>query len=152
MTPTATGIAALRLRVPGAFGAAPGRVALRWLAAAGGLTLCWWFDITPARLAHGVSGLLVIVRQMVPPRPGDQWGDVLRGMGESVAMAFLGTFVTAVVAVPLGFLGARNVVVNGLAHFSVRRVFDGVRGMDQLIWALACVRSGWGRWPGCWRS
>ena len=145
MTPTANEIAALRLREPRAFGAAPGWVALRWLAAAAVLawvlTLCWWFDITPARLAHGVSGLLVILRQMVPPRPGDQWPDILRGMGESVAMAFLGTFVAAVAAVPLGFLGARNVVVNGLAHFSIRRVFDGVRGMDQLIWALAFVRA-----------
>jgi len=47
----------------------------------------------------------------------------------------------AVVAAPLGFLSARNVVVNALAHFSVRRVLDGFRGMDQLIWALAFVRA-----------
>jgi phosphonate transport system permease protein len=58
-----------------------------------------------------------------------------------VAMAFLGTFVAAVIAFPLGFLGARNVVVNLLAHFSLRRVFDGFRGVDQLIWALAFVRA-----------
>jgi phosphonate transport system permease protein len=56
-------------------------------------------------------------------------------------MAFLGTFVAAVIALPLGFLGARNVVVNALAHFSIRRVFDGFRGVDQLIWALAFVRA-----------
>ena len=42
---------------------------------------------------------------------------------------------------PLGFLGARNVLVNALAHFSIRRVFDGFRGVDQLIWALAFVRA-----------
>jgi phosphonate transport system permease protein len=46
-----------------------------------------------------------------------------------------------VIAVPLGFLGARNVLVNALAHFSIRRVFDAFRGMDQLIWALAFVRA-----------
>jgi phosphonate transport system permease protein len=46
-----------------------------------------------------------------------------------------------VIAVPLGFLGARNVVINALAHFSIRRVFDTLRGMDQLIWALAFVRA-----------
>jgi phosphonate transport system permease protein len=45
------------------------------------------------------------------------------------------------IAVPLGFLGARNVLVNALAHFSIRRVFDGFRGVDQLIWALAFVRA-----------
>ena len=45
------------------------------------------------------------------------------------------------IALPLGFLGARNVLVNALAHFSIRRVFDGFRGVDQLIWALAFVRA-----------
>ena len=56
-------------------------------------------------------------------------------------MAFLGTLAAAVLAVPLGFLGARNVVANAVMHFSLRRVFDGLRGMDQLIWALAFVRA-----------
>jgi phosphonate transport system permease protein len=78
---------------------------------------------------------------MFPPSPGAQWQDILRGLAESVAMAFLGTFVATLIAVPLGFLGARNVVVNTLAHFSIRRVFDGFRGVDQLIWALAFVRA-----------
>lgn len=109
---------------------------LAWLAA-----LFWWFDITPARLSRGLGGLLVILRQMVPPTPGAQGGDILQGLAESVAMAFLGTIVAAVLALPLGFLGARNVLVNALAHFSVRRVFDGFRGVDQLLWALAFVRA-----------
>ena len=78
---------------------------------------------------------------MIPPSPGEQWRDILRGMGESVAMAFLGSTIAVVVAIPLGFLGARNVVINTLAHFSIRRVFDGFRGMDSLIWALAFVRA-----------
>ena len=138
-------IAALRARNPRAFGPGPAGVALRWVAAAAVLAwlaaLCWWFDITPQRIAKGAAGLGTILRQMVPPSPGDQWQDILRGLGESVAMAFMGTFTAAVVAVPLGFLGARNVVLNALAHFSVRRVFDGLRGMDQLIWALAFVRA-----------
>ena len=100
-----------------------------------------WFDITPARLSRGMSGLFVILRQMIPPSPGTQWQDILQGLAQSVAMAFLGTFVAAVIALPLGFLGARNVLVNALAHFSIRRVFDGFRGVDQLIWALAFVRA-----------
>lgn len=138
-------VAALRARFPGAFGAGPAVMALRGVVAALALAwlaaLCWWFDITPDRLRKGLSGLLVILRLMVPPSPGSQWQDILRGMGESVAMAFLGTFVGAALAVPLGLLGARNVVGNALAHFSLRRAFDGLRGMDQLIWALAFVRA-----------
>jgi phosphonate transport system permease protein len=86
-------------------------------------------------------GLGTIVVLMIPPSPGELWMDIAKGLAESLAMAFLGTFVAAVVAVPLGFLGANNVVTNALAHFSIRRLFDGFRGVDQLIWALAYVRA-----------
>ena len=148
MTPStlrADEIAAIRLRMPRAFGPAPARrVAgvVGWLAAAFWLLgLLRWFDITPVRIWNGLSGLFTIIVLMFPPSPGAQWADILQGMAESVAMAFLGTFAALVIAIPLGFLGARNVVVNTLAHFSIRRVFDGLRGMDQLIWALAFVRA-----------
>jgi phosphonate transport system permease protein len=141
----ATDIVRLRARFPRAFGRPLGqRVAwvLGWVAFVVWLgALCAWFQITPARLSRGVSGLLVILRLMVPPSPGTQWADILQGLAQSVAMAFLGTFVAAAIALPLGLLGARNVVVNALAHFSIRRVFDGFRGVDQLIWALAFVRA-----------
>ena len=143
----------LRARYPLAFAAPLARrvagvlgwvVFVAWLAA-----LCAWFDITPARLGRGLAGLLVILRQMVPPSPGGQFDEILRGLAESVAMALLGTVIAAVLALPLGLLGARNIVVNALAHFSIRRVFDGFRGVDQLIWALAFVRAvGLGPLPG----
>jgi len=144
-TPTPAEIAALRLRMPRAFGLPPrARVlrALGWCAAlAWILCLLWYFDVTPRRLWNGLSGLGAIVRLMIPPSPGELWVDMLKGIAESVAMAFLGTFVASLVAVPLGLLGAGNVVTNRLAHFSLRRVFDGFRGVDQLIWALAYVRA-----------
>ncbi|MBN8889853.1 MAG: phosphonate ABC transporter, permease protein PhnE [Rhodospirillales bacterium 70-18] len=138
-------VARWRARLPRAFAPAPAvRVArvLAWAAFLGWLgAVLWWFDITPARLWRGLSGLFTIIRLMIPPSPGAQWADILKGLAQSVAMAFLGSFAAMVLAVPLGFLGARNVVVNLLAHFSIRRVFDGLRGMDQLIWALAFVRA-----------
>lgn len=105
------------------------------------IALCIWFEIGPARLARGLDGLFAILRAMIPPSPGAQWQDILQGLAESVAMAFFGTVVAACLAFPLGFLGSRNVVMNWLAHFTVRRVFDGFRGVDQLIWALAFVRA-----------
>ncbi len=138
-------LARLRTEQPRAFAASRTTVALRCvvavLAVAWLVTVLVWFDITPARVWNGLGGIGKIVVQMIPPRPGDQWEDILKGLAESVAMAFFGTFMAMLVAVPLGFLGSRNVVVNTLAHFSIRRVFDGLRGMDQLIWALAFVRA-----------
>ena len=54
-------------------------------------------------------------------------------------MAFLGTVLAVVVALPLALLGAGNVVGSALLRFSVRRVYDGLRGIDTLIWALVFV-------------
>ena len=138
-------VAAWKARMPGAFGSTGRARALRalgWLAFA--LWLGWalqHFGFTPRRLWNGLSGLATILRLMVPPSPGEQWVEILQGLAESVAMAFLGTFVAACVALPLGFLGAGNVVHSLLFRFSLRRVFDGFRGVDQLIWALAFVRA-----------
>jgi len=145
MSKDAAELADMRRRFPRVFVVSPWRRAARalglTLAAIWLITLCVWFDITPARLGRGLSGLLVILREMVPPSPGAQWVDILHGLAESVAIALLGTVVAATVAVPLALLGSRNVVVNALAHFSIRRLFDGFRGIDQLIWALAFVRA-----------
>ncbi|MCG7362574.1 phosphonate ABC transporter, permease protein PhnE [Roseomonas sp. ACRSG] len=142
---TAEEIAQWQSKLPRAFGPTGGTRLLRWLLGAAFIlwlgTLLWWFDITPRRLWNGLSGLATIVRLMIPPSPGELWWDIMKGMAESVAMAFLGTAMAALVAVPLGFLGARNIVTVTLLRFSVRRFFDGVRGVDQLIWALAYVRA-----------
>ena len=113
-----------------------GALAVAWL-----IWVFWLFDITPLRLWNGLSGLGTIVVLMIPPSPGELWMEILKGIAESVAMAFLGTFIAAVIAVPLGFLGARGMLLNRLARFSLRRVFDGMRGIDTLIYALAYVRA-----------
>lgn len=141
----AADIAGWQARMPKAFGATSRDRTRRWL---GGVAFLlwlegalWYFDFSPARLWNGLSGLATIVRLMVPPSPGELWVEILQGLAESVAMAFLGTFVAAVIAVPLGFMGAANVVTATLLRFSLRRVFDGMRGIDQLIWALAFVRA-----------
>jgi phosphonate transport system permease protein len=146
MTPAE--IALYRLRMPRAFGRTRGQAVLFWAGWVAFLlwlaTLLWWFDFSPARIANGLfgdQGVLTILRLMVPPSPGDHVDQIFQGLGESIAMAFLGTVMAATVAVPLGVLGASNVVANRIIHFLVRRVFDVFRGIDVLIWALAYVRA-----------
>ena len=142
--PDAAAVAAWRARLPAAFGdrrrralrAAGGALFLAWLGWA-----LWHFGVSPARLWNGLSGLLTILRLMVPPSPGELWRDIFQGLAESVAMAFLGTFLAALVALPLGVLGAGNVVRSALLRLPLRRAFDAVRGVDQLIWALTFVRA-----------
>ncbi|TCZ58711.1 phosphonate ABC transporter, permease protein PhnE [Roseicella aquatilis] len=142
---SAADIARWRARMPAAFAAPPRTRLIRGLAAAGVLLWLAWalvqFGFSPQRLWNGLAGLFAILRLMLPPSPGEQWPEILQGLAESVAMAFLGTLAAALIALPLGFLGARNVMTVTLLRFSLRRLFDGFRGIDQLIWALAYVRA-----------
>ena len=111
-----------------------------WLGFAGAVVFSlWWIDATPMRIVNGLSKLGMLVGLMVPPRPGDGLWDFSYAMLETLAMAFLGTIIAAVVAVPLGFLGAKNIVPNWVFHFTIRRGFDAFRGIDGLVWALIFV-------------
>lgn len=99
----------------------------------------WWIDASPMRVLNGLNKLGMLVVLMIPPWPGNGFWDFTLAMLETLAMAFLGTFIAALIAVPLGFLGAKNIVPNWLFHFSLRRLFDAFRGIDGLVWALIFV-------------
>jgi phosphonate transport system permease protein len=80
---------------------------------------------------------------MWPPEVGNAGtlASIATGLAQTVAMAFLGTLVAALIAVPLGFFGARLVVRNPVLHFLIRRTFDIFRGMPALVWALVFARA-----------
>ena len=67
--------------------------------------------------------------------------DVAWAMGETVLMAFLGTFGAAIIALPLAFLAARNFAPLVAVRFALRRVFDFIRGVDGLIWTIVLSRA-----------
>ncbi len=68
-------------------------------------------------------------------------GDVVWAIGETILMAFLGTFGAAVVSLPLAFLAASNFAPVRAVRFAMRRVFDFVRGVDALIWTIILSRA-----------
>lgn len=68
-------------------------------------------------------------------------GDVVWAIFETVLMAFLGTTTAALVALPLGFLAARNFMPLGIFRAAVRRIFDFLRGVDGLIWTIILSRA-----------
>jgi phosphonate transport system permease protein len=78
---------------------------------------------------------------MIPPNPGS-WANAslyLHALAETVAIAFLGTLMAAVLAFPLGLLAARNVMMSRVVQFMARRSLDTVRGIDTLVWALIWI-------------
>jgi phosphonate transport system permease protein len=97
------------------------------------------FNFSFSRIGYGVQRLIEFIGLMFPPSPGTQLNLFLHGMGETLAMAFLGTLVAAMFAFPIGLLAARNVLPNFLAHFLIRRGMDSVRSVDTLIWALIWI-------------
>ena len=104
---------------------------------------------------HG-HGLLEILfgEQIDPERPNlagawhDFWqnsmwrhADVVWAIGETILMAFLGTFGGAIIALPLAFLAAKRFAPIMAVRFTMRRIFDFVRGVDALIWTIILSRA-----------
>lgn len=96
-------------------------------------------EFSIARLGAGMSQLATFLGLMVPPSPGPQALSFAKALAETVAIAFLGTLLAAILALPLGFLAARNVMTNRIVQFLTRRASDTIRGVDTLIWALIWI-------------
>jgi phosphonate transport system permease protein len=98
-------------------------------------------DTDWVRALNGFSKLGEFLVFMLPPTTGT-WAKFfiyLHALMETVAIAFLGVLFAAILALPFGFLAAKNVVPNWLMHFVTRRFLDSIRGVDELIWALIWV-------------
>ncbi|QCK88559.1 phosphonate ABC transporter, permease protein PhnE [Phreatobacter aquaticus] len=97
------------------------------------------FSLT--RMITGLGQLGVTIAHMMPPSTGTwtKFFIYLHALAETVAIAFLGVMVAAILALPFGFLAAKNVIPNWIVHVLARRFLDTVRGVDELIWALIWV-------------
>lgn len=102
------------------------------------------FDITPERIYYGLGKLGFVLSFMFPPAFFDnwlQWSEPLWALGETIAMAFLGTLLASLASLFLGFIGAKNVIRFMPFHFTIRRGFDILRALEQLILALIFIRA-----------
>jgi phosphonate transport system permease protein len=99
----------------------------------------WWLGFSFTNLIAGIDRLSIVLALMVPPSPGPLFQVYLKGLMETLSIAFLGTLLASFLAFPLGFFAAKNVVANRILHFVARRFLDSVRGVDTLIWALIFI-------------
>ncbi|MGC2777511.1 MAG: phosphonate ABC transporter, permease protein PhnE [Bradyrhizobium sp.] len=96
-------------------------------------------EFSPSRMLSGLSQLGWIARLMLPPDPGSSLPIYLKALGETLSIAVLGTTLAAVFALPVSLLAARNIIPSAIFRFPVRRLFDTIRGVDTLIWALVWI-------------
>lgn len=99
----------------------------------------WWLGIAFDEMGTGLVQLAKLVALMFPPTPGAHLPLLLHAMGETLAIAFLGTLAAALLAFPIGFIAASNTTPGALVRFMTRRGLDTIRGIDVLIWALVFV-------------
>lgn len=101
----------------------------------------WHFDF--ARMFQPSENAQRLLATMFQWKDMETWqyANIYRGIAETLAMAFLGTFLASCVALFVGFLAARNIVRFGVLRHAVRRTLDVFRGVDQLVWALVFVRA-----------
>lgn len=113
----------------------------------------FWFTFSSPY--HGESLTRILFGERVDPARGniagavsDWWNnpmwrhkDVAWAIGETILMAFLGTFGAAILALPLAFLAAKRFAPLALIRGVTRRLFDFVRGVDALIWTVVLARA-----------
>jgi phosphonate transport system permease protein len=119
-----------------------------WLAGAVLLVvIAWHTDASPVRLVRGLPWMWDFVRRMMPPDLA-VLPSALKGAIGTIEIALLGTGLAAALAVPLGFLSARNVAPPGV-YYAVRTALNFFRSIDTLVYALLFVAAvGLGPFPG----
>lgn len=82
-------------------------------------------------------GLMIqgVVQNPLSEPYSEYWSQALKGMGESISMAWIGTLIGAVLSVPFGFLAARN-VSHPIVVQTTRVFLNIVRTLPELIFAI----------------
>ncbi|HSB80319.1 MAG TPA: phosphonate ABC transporter, permease protein PhnE [Candidatus Methylomirabilis sp.] len=119
-----------------------------WLAV---LAVYAWFlsatEVSFPRFLRGLPWMADFVRRMVPPDLS-VLGSAVTGALQTLQIAVVGTTVAAVLALPLGFLSARNVVAAS-SFYPARSLLNFFRSIDTMVYALFFVAAvGLGPFPG----
>ncbi len=117
----------------------------------------FWFDNSSVLNGTGfwqAMGLVIYAPRVDPEQSNltlvfseiwdnNEWqhGQVMHAMLITILMAFCGTMLAAITALPLSFMASNNINPVGLLRGSFKRLFDILRGVDALIWSLVFIRA-----------
>ena len=106
----------------------------------GGLyLLCWKLaQIDLVKLATGLPKLGRWLAQAWPPSLNEMPVFIER-MGETMAMALLGTTAAALLALPMAVLASRNITPFPKLYYPARWLLNALRGIDSFVFALLFV-------------
>lgn len=115
------------------------------------LAVYGWFllasEVSLPRFVRGLPWMGDFIRRMVPP-DFSVLGSAVTGALQTLQIAAVGTTMAALLALPLGFLSARN-VVPGPIFYPARSLLNLFRSIDTMVYALFFVAAvGLGPFPG----
>ena len=95
-------------------------------------------DIKWSRLLDAPADMYRLFKAMYSDIPWDELSRLIGLMWDSIAMAWVGTLLAAIFAIPLSFLAAENLVGRPIAWVT-RQVFNVLRAVPEVILALLFV-------------
>jgi len=95
-------------------------------------------EVSATNIVRGVPNILDFLANMVPPS-----GGILTKLGEPLAetfqIAIMATIFATIIAIPLSFLAARNLMPIGVIYQTTRAILGILRGIPPLLYALLFV-------------
>lgn len=113
----------------------------RWVVTVAIIILLGWglsAEIRWSRLLEAPGEFATIVRLMFGDPDWAASPTMMAAMWESIAMAWLGTVIATVFAIPLSFLAAENLVGRGVA-FVTRQLFNALRAIPEILLAVVFI-------------
>lgn len=106
---------------------------------AGSIASLWWIGANPLTLFFERENVGNLIERMLPPRidePGLVWESAI----ETFLMAFAGTALGVVLAIPIAVAAARNISTNPVVRGAARALIVVTRALPELVLALIFVR------------
>jgi phosphonate transport system permease protein len=95
-------------------------------------------EIKWSRLIEAPADMYRLFKVMFGDLPWDRTGEMAGLMWDSIAMAWIGTLIAAVFAIPMSFLAAENLVGRPIAWVT-RQIFNILRAVPEVILALLFI-------------
>jgi phosphonate transport system permease protein len=115
-------------------------------------TLYWSFggmQIDLAQIQNGLPRARQVLAQMFLHPDWSVLPKIVEGLTQSLQIAFLGTAIAAVLALPFGVLAARNLTKQGVTPLIGKILLNMIRTFPELLLAIAFIKAvGLGPFPG----
>jgi phosphonate transport system permease protein len=109
--------------------------------------MLWDTEVNLLKLQRGLPWMADFIVRMFPP-DFSVLSSALKGALQTLEIAVVGTTLAALLALPLGFLSARNIAPPGV-FYGVRGILNLFRSIDTMVYALFFVAAvGLGPFPG----